>query len=357
VKRVYLWLYIHFKYGFHLRKPFYPFRIIGNFLRAKWYVLIKSNKFVLRGIDFAVTYNCNFRCEHCYAERLKKQNRQIMTIENYRSVCEQAMRLGCICFSLQGGEVFMRRDWQEIIRAFKPHRNHILLTTNGSLITEERVKKLKKLGLDTLYFSVDSGIAEEHDKFRNAPGNFDKIMKAVDYCRRHGIKVVFNTCITKQSLYSEGLIRLLEHCHKGGILIEAIFARCLGNFDRRYEVMLDEKDVDYYYALKKKYPLMVRDLDNNYGGWGCPAVKEVLYITAYGDVCPCPYSHISLGNVGKESLQKIRERGLRVHWYDHFHRKCLTAQDKDFIKAYYPLVENRPLISLDELMKSEMFTG
>jgi len=349
VAYIYDWFAIRFKYGFHLKNPLYPFRVIKNILRAKRYKYSGANKFVLRGIDFGVTYLCNFKCDHCYAEKLKDKNRAMMTVEDFRRVCEQAMKLGCLCFSLQGGEVFLRKEWEDIILAFQPKKNHLLLTTNGSLITDEMVKKLKELGLDTLYFSVDSGIAEEHDTFRGHKGSYDKIMQAVESCKKYDVKVVFNTCVTKESLYSEGLKKILDYTHKNRILVETIFARCLGNFDGQHEVMLNAEDVAYYYRLRKNYPFVVRDLDNNYGKWGCPAVKEVMYITAHGDVCPCPYSHISMGNVLNEPLDVIRDRGLKAKWYDHYHEECLTAMDKDFMKLYYPLVEQKPLITLEEL--------
>ena len=345
----FFWVYLHFKYGFHLKNPVYPLRVIRNILKAKWYRLTGAKRFVLRGIDFAVTYTCNFSCEHCYAERLKDKTRELMSIEDYQRVCEQAMALGCLCFSLQGGEVFLRRDWEEVLKAFRPRYNHLLITTNGSLLTEDRVKKLKALGLDTLYFSVDSGIAEEHDTFRRHAGSFAKIMQGVEYCQKHNIKIVFNTCVTKKNLYSDGLRRLLDFSHARRILIETIFARCLGNFDGRQEVMLDQDDVRYYYTLRKNYPFVVRDLDNNYGMWGCPSVKEVLYITPYGDVCPCPYSHISLGNVKQEPLETIRAKGLQARWYDHYHQECLTAVDNDFMEIYYPAMEKKALITLEEL--------
>lgn len=349
LKRIYFWWYIRLTYGLHLRKPFYIVRVIRNLVKAKFYCWRGQKKFVLRGIDFAVTYNCNFNCEHCYAQKLKDKDRPVMTIEDYARVCRQAMELGCLCFSLQGGEVFLRRDWEEVIRAFKPRYNHMLLTTNGALITEGLVRKLKNLGLDTLYFSVDSGIAEEHDAFRRHKGSFAAIIEGVEFCRKHKVKVVFNTCVTKQNLYSGGLRTLLDYSHKNRILVETIFARCLGNFDKQHDVMLGEADVGYYYRLRKGYPFVVRDLDNNYGRWGCPTVKEVLYITAYGDVCPCPYSHVSLGNIKEESLKDIRNRGLSSRWYDHYHRECLTALDTSFMQMYYPLIEHHPLLTLDEV--------
>ena len=352
-EKVYFWLYIHIKYGFHFKHPLYPLRVVRNIIKAKWCYMPKNKKSGIRGIDFAVTYTCNFDCEHCYAKKLIDNTRQQMTIDDYRRVCDEAMRMGCICFSLQGGEVFTRKDWQEVVRAFRPRYNHILLTTNGSMMTEDKVKRLKKLGLDTLYFSVDSGIADEHDRFRRHKGSFEKIMRAVSYCKRYKIKVVFNTCVTKQNLYSEGLKRLLDYSYKNRILIETIFARCLGNYDGREYIMLDEKDIRYYYNLRKGYPFVVRDLDNNYAKWGCPAAKEVLYITAYGDVCPCPYSHISFGNIKTEPLAVIRRKALGLDWYSRFGQECLTARNQEFMSIYYPLIEKKPLVPFQDLIAAQ----
>lgn len=348
ISKIYFWWYIRLKYGFH-RKPLYLINLLRNYIKAYYYHLTGMKKFILRGVDFAVTYRCNFNCEHCYAVKLLDNNREEMTIDDYKRVCKQAMEMGCICFSLQGGEVFMRKDWEEVIKAFRPHKNHILITTNGSFITDECVIRLKELGVDTLFFSIDSGIGEEHDRFRRHPGNFDEIMRAVEYCKKHKIKVFLNTCVLKQSLYTEGFRRLLDYSHKKRVLINTIFARSLGNYGGRTEVMLDKEDKKYYYRLRKNYPFAVRDLDHNYGKWGCPAVKEVLYITAYGDVCPCPFTHISLGNIKDENLKDIRDRGLSSKWWNKYFCGCSTASNEEFIDLYYPLVEKKPLITLKEL--------
>ncbi|MBF0294900.1 MAG: radical SAM protein [Magnetococcales bacterium] len=354
LSKMYHWLYIRLKYGFHLKNPTYPFLIIKNLLRAKWNRLTGKQNFVLRGIDFAVTYNCNFNCEHCYSMKLKDNQQKRLTPEEYASICKQSMELGCVCFSLQGGEVFVRKDWEEIINAFMPKRNHLLITTNASLLDEARIVRLKELGVDTLYFSLDSGLPAEHDAFRRADGNFAKIMECIGFCNKHSVKVVINTCVTKQNLHSAGLKALLDYSHANHILVETIFARGLGNLDGHMEYMLDEQDVRDYYELRKNYPYVVRNLDNNYQEWGCPGMKEVLYITAYGEVCPCPYTHISMGNVRLEPLRTIRERGLQRQWWNHYHQECLTAQDQTFKEQYYKLIDGRPIITIEEFEKGEL---
>lgn len=353
-KKIYFKIYLILKYGIHWHKKKYIIKLARNLIRAKCYNLLRLfgiNKFILRGIDFAVTYACNFKCTHCYAERLKPTGPvQRMSIADYERVAKEAMDLGIAVFSFQGGEPALEKNLINIIKVFRSHENHITITTNGSLVTEEMIRSWAEAGVDTVYFSIDSGIPEEHDAFRNYPGSFQKIMKGIEWVKKYKMKVAINTTISRDNLYTEGLKKIFDYSHKNRIMLETIFARPLGNWTGYTNLMLSREDIKKYYELRRNYPFVVRDLDNNYGKWGCPAVKEVLYITTYGDVCGCPYNHISLGNVMKEPLKKIVTRGLRSKWYNHYHYECLTAVDENFIHNYYlPLTDRKGLATIYEV--------
>jgi MoaA/NifB/PqqE/SkfB family radical SAM enzyme len=271
-----------------------------------------------------------------------------MKVGDYKKVADQAIKMGYITFSFQGGEPAMDKRLPDIIKCFRPRQHHITITSNGSLLTEEIIKSWADAGVDTIYFSVDSGIPEEHDKLRDFPGSFERIMKAMEWVKKYGMKTAINTVVSTKNLYTEGFKKILDFSHENRIMLETIYARPLGRWSGHEEFMLSQKDIDYYYNIRKNYPFVVRDLDNNYGKWGCPAVKEVLYITPYGDVCGCPYNHISLGNIHDEPLKAIRKRGLSLHWYDHYHYECLTAIDKDFINAYLPLADRDGIVAIKD---------
>jgi len=352
-KKYYFKTYLIIKYGFHWKKPVFILKIFRNLIKAKLFNFLRIfgiNKFQPKGIDFATSYVCNFKCPYCYAARLTpKENIRLMKIEDYKKAGQQAIKLGFITFSFQGGEPALERRLLDIIDAFQPKYHHITVTTNGSLLTEELLKSWAGAGVDTVYFSIDSGIAKEHDKIRNQPGNFNKIMQAMEWVKKYGMKTAINTVVSKENLYSEGFKKILDFSHKNRLMLETIYARPLGRWAGHAELMLSQKDIDYYYNLRKNYPFVVRDLDNNYGHWGCPAVKEVLYVTPFGDVCGCPYNHISLGNLHEEPLEKIRARGLSSPWYDHYHYECLTAIDENFINTYLPLADKEGLVAFKDL--------
>ncbi len=335
-------LYLKFKYAFKLNKPLFLLRVIKRYFETH---VLKMT--LLKYIDFSIGYTCNLRCQHCFAEELKKSGIPLMTLNDYRRVAKEAMSLGALDFSFQGGELFLIKGYEDIITAFEPHKNLISITTNGTMLDKNLILKLKELGIDHLNVSLDSGIAEEHDRFRGKKGTFDSAVKAIDLALENGLMITISTVVSHESLYSDGFNKLVQFSKDRKILLNTIFAAPVGNWAGNMNVLLTEEDISYINMLRKENPFLRRDVDSNFGMWGCGSVKEVLYITAYGDVIPCPFIHISLGNVLNESLKDIRERGLKVKYFDHYHQKCLAAEDKEFIQTHLSRVSGKKSIPID----------
>ena len=57
-------------------------------------------------------------------------------------------------------------------------------------------------------------------------------------------------------------------------------------------------------------------------------------ITKYGDVMPCPYIHVSLGNFFEEPLKEIIARGMKIKYFGKYCGTCLIAEDRGFIDKY-----------------------
>jgi MoaA/NifB/PqqE/SkfB family radical SAM enzyme len=67
---------------------------------------------------------------------------------------------------------------------------------------------------------------------------------------------------------------------------------------------------------------------------GCGAVTACLHITQYGDVLPCVYIHIGIGNIFEESLKDIMNRGMSIKHFRDYNPKCLSGEDRSFIGNY-----------------------
>ncbi|MDC0335725.1 radical SAM protein [Pseudodesulfovibrio sp.] len=342
---------IYWIYGIHWRKPFYPFRLARNIILGKLYSWFGLKKYVLRGMEYATTFKCNFNCNHCLCARIDETDtRREMVPEDYARVTQEAMDLGALAFGLEGGEPFVSPVWKEIILACQPHYNHIIISTNGFLFNEEKAKWCAENGVDTINFSMDSGIPELHDAFRKQRGSWQKVVEGVALCKKYGIKPILNTVVHKGNLYTDGFIKIMEFAEKEGILVNTLLAKGVGNFKDK-DVVLDPEDLDALRDISNRYCYASRHLAYNYGKqFGCPGTKEMINMTPYGDVMNCANMHVYQGNVMEEPLKDIRERGLNSPF--GLYNPCFLADDPDFMAVYYPLLEEHGHVSLDEFSKA-----
>jgi len=72
-------------------------------------------------------------------------------------------------------------------------------------------------------------------------------------------------------------------------------------------------------------------------------------ITAFGDVLPCPWIPVSMGNIFEEDLETIVNRGLENKWFSYGpKRTCLSGnQDSYFNKVILPQIENADIYPAD----------
>ena len=334
-------LRLNFRYAFDPRKPLLTLRLAKAVLQS--YIFKKPP---LRYVDFAIDFACNLRCEHCFATALQNPGRPKMKVEDYQSVAEQAMQMGAVNFSFQGGEPLLFKNLPDIIHAVKPDRNVISVTTNGTLLTTENVRVLKKTGVNILTISLDSAIAAEHDSFRGAPGTFEKTVAGIHLAMQEGLRVTLGTVVTHQSIHSEGIQKLIELAKEWKVLLYIILPVPAGRWTDNTDMFLTKEDLTYIDDLTSRSPYIRTDFQANFGPNGCGAVKEILYLTPYGDVLSCPFIHISLGNIFKDTLRNIRQKALEIPWFSHYHQECLASTDKIFIRDHLSKTFNVPGLPL-----------
>lgn len=313
-------LIINFRYAFRINKPILFIRLVKNFLSI--FFLKRSP---LRYVDFAIDYRCNLNCKHCFTMDLIDKDRHAITSFDYRRIAREAMRLGAVNFSFQGGEPLLYPELEEYIKAAKPSANLISVTTNGTLLDEEMLKKLKKWGVDILTVSLDSAIPQEHDEFRGRSGCFHEIYEGINKALSYGINVTIGTVVTSQNLRSEGINGLIDLSARLKVILMLILGIPIGRWKDNEDILLKKDDLDYLDYLVAKYAYVRTDFYANYFHKGCGAVKEIIYLNPYGDVFSCPFIHRKLGNVLSESLSAIRKRALRDKLYREYQNICIAT--------------------------------
>lgn len=296
-------------------------------------------------IQFQYNYTCNLRCQHCSVKRFQgKTDARQFTIADVKELFRQADEMGLARVTITGGEPLVFKDFDELVAAIDPQKFYINCDTNGWLLDEKRAKHLKSIGVDRVQLSIDSLDADEHDSFRRAKGSHERAMKAVDIALDAGLGIFIQTVVTKQRLHSAEFIKFVEYFNKKGIGVFVSYAKPVGSWEGKFDVLVDKDDMKYMEVLEKNHKVFTH-LTPAYGlNMGCIAVKGMFSVTQYGDVLPCPYIHVSIGNVFEEPLKDIIQRGLGVKYFGEHIDTCLIAEDRDFINKYIvEKVYNKPL--------------
>lgn len=311
--------------------------------KEKPYVCEKMMKFdekIKRGesiaiIQFQYNYACNFRCQHCSIKKFqgKKDGRQF-TMTDVKELARQADEMGLARFVITGGEPLVFKDFDMLVEAIDPQKFYINCDTNGWFLDEKRAKHLKSIGVDRIQLSIDSFNANEHDNFRRAKGSYERAMKAVDASLNAGLEIFIQTVVTKQRLRTDEFIKFVEYFNKKGVGVFVNYAKPVGAWEGNFDILVDKDDMKYFEELEKKYNVFTH-LTPAYGlNMGCISVKGMISVTQYGDVLPCPYIHTSIGNVFKEPLKDIIQRGLNIKFFGEHIDTCLIAEDRNFINNY-----------------------
>ncbi|MBI4495652.1 MAG: 12,18-didecarboxysiroheme deacetylase [Deltaproteobacteria bacterium] len=131
---------------------------------------------------------CNLRCVHCYSQsRDQEYSGELSTAEGERLI-EDLARFGSPVILFSGGEPLLRPDLIPLARLATGLGMRAVISTNGTLITEQVAGELKRLGLSYVGVSLD-GMRETNDRFRGLEGAFEAALNGIRRCQQAGIKV------------------------------------------------------------------------------------------------------------------------------------------------------------------------
>jgi MoaA/NifB/PqqE/SkfB family radical SAM enzyme len=284
---------------------------------------------------------CNFHCAHCceepYMSRdLKKKTgaidpRNQMNLEDYKELSRQADEYGIFRFVLTGGEALLDKNLDKVIEALDPQKHLIILDTNGWTFDIEKAKWFAGLGGYKAQISLDSMIEEEHDSFRGKKGSYKRVIRALEASKQAGLELLISTCIIRDRVFTEEFESLCEYCKAEDIPLYVTLAKPVGTAREQDTWVCTKKDVDYLKLLETKYNIFTH-MTPSYGQPGkCITVKGINTVNHDGEIVPCPYMDLSIGNVMKEPLSVILERGMMNSWLGPYRDECIIGEHKDFI--------------------------
>jgi radical SAM protein with 4Fe4S-binding SPASM domain len=279
-----------------------------------------EEKFVPLVISWNMTLKCNLKCSHCYINAEESKRGEELSTDGAKMLIHQITEVSRPLLILSGGEPLLRDDIYEIIKYGVDRGLRMGMGSNGVLINDEVARKLKEAGMWTVAISLDSSDPVRHDQFRGVKGCWEGAVNAIKALKKVGIEVQINCTVTQQNYDEiEKIMELAENLGVDNFHLFFLVPTGRGTeiediTPEMYEEMIRstlEKTTKYKLNVKPscapQFMRIAKDQGVDMSRWvrGCMGGLYYCRIYPSGEVTPCPYIPVSLGNIREKSFKDI----------------------------------------------------
>ena len=324
-------------------KNFFVNGYYGDNLRKRTEFNEKNGFFPPTVLLASITKRCNFNCKGCWAHEYDVK--EDLSKEKWREIFTEARDvMGIHIIPVVGGEPFARKEFLELAEEFNDCT--FITFTNGSLITEKTVEKLKKLGNVQPMFSI-GGLKENTDAVRGE-GCFDMVMEKMDMLKKAGIFFGASITATSQNCDEVTSDEFMKMLSDKGVLWAWFFhyvpvgdspdVSMVPNAQQRQQIL---KAV---YNARNTLPMMTVDFwGDGPEMMGCIAGgRQYIHVNPRGDVEPCTFVHLATHNLKDctltEALASPFMRAIRdgIPYEDgNMLRPCMIVDRPEILRKYY----------------------
>jgi AdoMet-dependent heme synthase len=307
-------------------------------------------------VSWNLTQRCNLFCAHCYLSAAPGAAAagELSTDECRRVMADIARVNPGVFLILTGGEPLLRKDLYELAARGCDHGFTVVVGTNGVLLRERQARLLRAHGVQGASLSLDSTDPVKHDRFRHLPGAFHGAVRAAEALRAEGLDFSLHMSVTDWNVGEipamidlaralgarvlnffflvrtgrgeqltdisaaqyEEILSYLARVQGVGVEVDGAPHPGASVFEGREDpwsvpvgradgLLIRAKCAPHFrrilWQLDPHSPLLA-----NYAHGSCPAGKYYCRITPTGDVTPCPYMPVAVGN--------LREAGFAELW-------------------------------------------
>jgi radical SAM protein with 4Fe4S-binding SPASM domain len=271
-------------------------------------------------VHFDLTYRCNERCIHCY---LDHEDYGELTTEEVKGVLDQMAAAGTLFLTFSGGEIFLRKDFFELLEYARQLHFDVSLKTNALLITPERAARLRALGVRRIQISIYSADPAVHDAITKVRGSFERSLAAIRFLKAQGLQVKIACPLMKQNLTAfRSVQQLAEELSVPYILDLTITPKidgdmsllALRNSGRDLLPVLQDPvlnprvkgDPEAAKAAVGTGSAVSSGLESSaYDDIPCSAGHNSCYISPYGDIYPCVQMPMPTGNLRQQRFEEV----------------------------------------------------
>ncbi len=277
-------------------------------------------------VAWNLTRRCNLECAHCYISAGPHESAATeLDTAACLAIVDQLLAVNpAPLIILSGGEPLLRQDLAEIAHYATVNGATVVVGTNGTLLTEERIAGLKRAGVRGVAVSVDSLRPSYHDNFRHGRGALADVQSALGRLAAARLDFIVQTTVTKGNRAE--LERLVAwSAEQGAVSFNCYFLVATG----RGASLTDLAPMDYEAVLAdlarwehayrgrmlvraKCAPHFMRHVHRNDPDspvlnyqTRCPCGTQYCRITPDGKLTPCPYLPEVAGDLRAHSFAEI----------------------------------------------------
>lgn len=291
---------------------------------------MSNSAFVLQDLFWETTLRCNAHCSFCGSNCGDKAGEALSTedvLSAFKSVAE-AYDARRIMINVTGGEPLLREDLFEVMAQCSGLGFSWGMVTNGMLVTEETIRKMKQSNMKTISISLD-GLKEHHEELRGVKKSFERVVNtikmlvAADFLEH----VQVTTVVTQKNI--EDLDELYQFLRTLGIhswrvaIVDGI-GRATGKEDlllkaehlKQYMEFISSHSRDEILPVVTSCSHYLGNHDSDLGRspFFCGTGIHVASILANGDIYVCPNvprrPELIQGNIKTDNFVDVWENGF-----------------------------------------------
>ena len=291
----------------------------------------------------SIINSCNLRCQGCWVDVSAKM--EAMSPEAFHKVVREARAMGNVFFGIVGGEPFMHPQLFDLL---EPHPDcYFQIFTNGQFITDEKAKRLRRLGNVTPLISVE-GSEIVSDERRGRTGVLSKTLQGVQNCLNNKVFTGVCTSLARSNfddlLTEKWIDRLIEL----GVMYTWFHVYRPMGPDARPDLCLTPEQQQqarrFVVEMRPKKPIII--VDAYYDGEGqalCPAATGISHhINPWGGIEPCPIVQFTKESIhaSEADSRSLKDKFLQSAFLQDFRdlargntRGCIVLERPDLLKS------------------------
>ena len=279
-------------------------------------------------VSLDVTYNCNFKCLHCF-NKSGDSDKVIEEVENDRlmELVDQVIELNPHTICLCGGETLCRSNILDVINKLTMNGICVSMVTNGYLIDRNMAKALIENGIRQVQISLDGIDNFQHDTFRGKKGAFCHAINAIKLLKENSLETLAVSLVPNKLNYMD-IDKYIDLCIDLDVDLIRMMPFIPSGRGKSIGKKLILSDYEYFIFCKK-----LLQKENKIKGkivieWGDPLdhmrrmplnAKNGLNtysmeIKNNGDLTPTTYLPIVAGNLFKKSAKDYWNEGYNLIW-------------------------------------------